>query len=113
MELKNWRLIGENVDIPASVPGDIIADHYKAGLIEDPFFGLNHKNLETVTRKDFTYVVDFDYEEEISSEETVELNFEGIDLFAEIYLNGSFLGKTENMFLAYTYPVEKLLKKTH
>ena len=31
--------------VPAEVPGDVHLDYEKAGLIEDPFYGLNHDNI--------------------------------------------------------------------
>jgi len=36
--------------------------------------------------------------------------FEGIDTYAEIYLNGILLGNTKNSFLKYEYLVKSVLK---
>ena len=109
-ELKNWILIGGKREIPARVPGDITADLYAAGFIEDPFFGLNHNNLCKITGQNFVYRTVFDFGGKIKESEELVLRFGGVDLFADIYLNGTLLGKTENMFLEYEYTVTELVK---
>ncbi len=120
MEITGWklRIKGENDNldckkrIEAAVPGDITADLYKAGVIADPYYGLNHKDLGWIQESDFEYSAEFDVDGEISSAEEVLLEFDAIDTFADIYLNDSFLGSTENAFLKHTYSVKDLLKKS-
>ena len=109
-ELKNWVLIGGETEIPACVPGDITADFYAAGRTPDPFFGLNHKNLSQTIGQDYSYRTVFDFGEKIKEGEELVLRFGGVDLFADIYLNGTLLGKTENMFLEYEYLVTDIVK---
>ena len=94
-----------------TVPGDVTLDLYENGIIKNPYFGINHKDLHWVTDTDFEYVNVFDLPDNIFSEEEILLEFDGIDTFAEITLNGTFLGKTENMFLKYSYSVKDLLKR--
>lgn len=107
---KNWKLkYGDGV-IDASVPGDIMLDLYNAGKIKNPYFGLNHKDLHGVSDNDFEYMLAFDVTEDLLGKEEVLLEFDGIDTFAEIYLNGTLLGKAENMFLKYVFSVKELLK---
>ena len=36
---------------------------------------------------------------------------EGLDTYADIYLNGSLLERTDNMFVGYTLPVKEVLRK--
>lgn len=109
---ENWKLYNdEGIEIPGHVPGDITADLYKAGKIEDPFFGLNHKELGWIPETDFTYQTCFDISEDIWESEDICLTFDGIDIFSEIYLNGHKLGTTDNMFLQYHYCVRDIVKK--
>ena len=110
--LKNWKLMKENWEQPikAEVPGDITVDLYNAGKIPNPYFGLNHKEIRWTTEENFTYQTIFTVGKEILEKEEVYLNFEGIDTYAEIYLNGMFLGKTDDMFLKYRFEVKKLLR---
>ncbi len=119
MLLQNWNLQVESenpylereVCVQAHVPGDITSDLYQAGLIENPYYGLNHKELLWISRQDFTYKTVFDTDSELLQQENVLLNFESIDLFADIYLNGKLLGRTQNMFLKYTFEVKGLLRE--
>ena len=39
------------------------------------------------------------------------LNFEGLDTYADIYLNGSLLERTGNMFVGYELPVKEVLRE--
>lgn len=105
LELKNWNLIYDDKRLPVQVPGDITMDLYRAGQIEDPYYGMNHLKLEWIAERDFVYETVLEADENLLKEESVRLVFEGIDLFAEIYINGHLLGKTENMFLAYQYEI--------
>ena len=109
---KNWEIYNESgLRIQGSVPGDITADLFKTGKIADPYFGLNHKELGWILETDFTYCTTFDVREDIWECEDICLTFDGIDIFAEIYLNGKCLGTTENMFLQYQYSVKDIVQK--
>ena len=117
MKIKNWKLrvngsnehITAKTEIPASVPGDITWDMYLAGIIDNPYYALNHKKIGWITELDYTYSTKFDASEVIGSDEAM-LSFHSVDLFSEIYLNGILLGKTENAFLRYDFDVKKHLK---
>ena len=113
MKITDWKLINKekNIDVRAEVPGDITADLLNAGLIDDPYFGLNKEKIKWVGKTDFDYVARFDLDKDVLSKEDVVLTFKGIDLFSEIRLNGKLLGKTENMFLEYSYSVKDIVKE--
>ena len=110
--LTDWHIHNEDVDIAAQVPGDITDDLHRAGLIDDPYYGYNHHKTFLCTKCDYTYYSDFDADSYIENEqEEVYLVFDGIDLFADIYLNGVLLGSTENMFHAYRFNVGSIVKE--
>ena len=119
MRIETWKLqiakgrgeLAADKIIEARVPGDITADLYRAGIICDPFFGLNHKKLGWITAEDFVYSANFDAPADILQSEEVILTFNGVDLFSEISLNGTVLGTTENAFIKYDYEVKSLLKE--
>ena len=106
----NWTLSYKDGKVNASVPGDVSLDLYRAGKIADPYFGLNHKDQTWIHWNDYVYENKFDVSADILDKEEVLLEFDSIDTFAEITLNGKYLGNTENMFLKYTYSVKELLK---
>ena len=119
MRIETWKLriakgreeLSAEREIDARVPGDITADLYRAGIICDPHFGLNHKKLGWIAAEDFVYTANFDAPADILNSEEVILTFNGIDLFSEISLNGTVLGNTENAFIKYDYEVKSLLKE--
>jgi beta-mannosidase len=106
--IENWTLTdletGER--IPASVPGDITVDLYKAGRIPDPYYGLNHRDLKWVTERDFDYTAHFTVSGEVAETEELFLVLEGVDLFSEVFVNGNRVGATENMFTRYRFDIK-------
>lgn len=109
-EFGKWTLTSSRCrEIHAQVPGDISHDLYCARVIPDPYWGMNHLENNWIIDTDFIYETRFLVDERMLAEDETILEFEGIDTFSEIYLNGTLLGKTENMFLAYSYSVRELL----
>lgn len=110
-QLTSWKLKNPKIEtVDIDVPGDITYALYRAGIIEDPYFAMNYKNAEWIAYDDFTYEKSFDLEEKYFADESIKLVFEGIDLFAEIELNGKKLGKTDNMFKRYVFDVTDCVK---
>ncbi|MBQ3848119.1 MAG: hypothetical protein II748_04635, partial [Clostridia bacterium] len=96
--------------IPADVPGVFEQDLYKAGVTGDPYFGMNILDVQDLECMHLFYYRDFEFEE--VPDEGIFLCFEGIDTFAEIYLNGEFLGQTDNMLIPHELEVPAdILKK--
>ncbi len=100
---KNW--------LPAKVPGTVHLDLMANKLIPDPFKDENEKKVQWVENENWDYQTRF----EISSKEfdftNIDLVFNGLDTFSEIYLNGKLLKKTDNMFRKWEIPVKDYLKK--
>ena len=107
---KNWKLSYEGNTIPATVPGDINLDLYNAGKVKDPYYGINHQELGWILKTDFEYSTEFDVPSELSEQEEILLQFDSIDTFAEIYLNGELVCRADNMFLQHSFDVKPLLK---
>lgn len=62
-------------------------------------------------KEDWTYRTTFNVTDEQLAREAAVLEFEGLDTYADIYLNGSLLERTDNMFVGYTLPVKEVLRK--
>jgi beta-mannosidase len=83
--------------VPAQVPGDVHLDYERAGLIADPFFGTNHDLCRWMEDWDWWY------RSEVTPPvpgpgQRLHLLFEGLDVFATVYLNGREIGRHQNMF---------------
>ena len=110
---KNWEIeYKSGPSVPAKVPGDITADLHRAGVVKEPYYGINHQELGWIIDTDFVYRTRFDVDEQIFDNKEILLTFDGIDTFAEIVLNGELVGTTQNMFLQYEFSVKKYLKQT-
>lgn len=83
--------------VSAEVPGEVHLDYERAGLIEDPFFGLNHDKLRWMEEMDWWYRTEITPPVPADGQR-LHLYFEGLDTFATIYLNGKEIGKHQNMF---------------
>jgi beta-mannosidase len=97
--------------LPASVPGTVHTDLLENKIIEDPFFRINEKDLQWIDKTDWEYRCTFFPEQEIFDKEVIELVFEGLDTYAEVYLNGKLILQAENMFREWKVPCKNILKK--
>lgn len=82
--------------ICASVPGSLELDLMNAGILDDPFFSTHLFDVQKLETLHVWYYTTLCVEDERQS-----LRFEGIDTFAEIYINGEMVSQTDNMFLSY------------
>lgn len=79
------------------------------GLIPDPYRNSNADSVQWVGERDWIYERTFEVTREMLEQDEVELVFKGLDTFAEIHLNDSLIGETDNMFRTWTFPVRSLL----
>lgn len=112
---ENWKMsrLGAEDWLPARVPGSVYGDLLAAGRMEDPYYRDNETTALKIIEDDFEYVTYFDVQEDLLGEEKKILRFEGIDTISDIFLNGTFLGHTENMHRVFEYPVGEVLRNTH
>ena len=108
---QDWTITYKYKKYPATVPGDVTLDLYNNGLINNPYFGLNHQKLYWIIDNDFVYENVFSVSDDIFNSDEILIEFDGIDTFAEIYLNDTLLGYCDNMFLQFTYSVKDIIKK--
>jgi beta-mannosidase len=97
---RNWefREAGKGQWLPASVPGTVHTDLLKNNLIEDPFYRLNELDLQWIDKAAWEYRCYFDLNEQLKEYDNQEIVFEGLDTYAEIFLNDSLILETDNMF---------------
>lgn len=93
------------------VPGDVHSTLLENGKIEDPFYSTNVEKCRWVEDKVWWYKKEFIFNNEINENQVAELNFNGLDTYATIYLNGKEIGKHENMFTPAIFIVTSKLVK--
>ncbi|MBX3749034.1 MAG: hypothetical protein KF897_03000 [Opitutaceae bacterium] len=83
--------------LPAEVPGDVHLDLMRAGKIDDPFFGRNTDHCRWMEDWDWWYRADVT-PPDLAPGQRLHLHFEGLDVFATVFLNGTEVGRHANMF---------------
>lgn len=89
--------------VPATVPGEVHTDLLAAGLIPDPFDGVNEAALSWIGRTGWVYRTRFDRRPD--GHERQDLVVEGLDTVATVRLNGVELGRTANQHRGYRFDV--------
>lgn len=102
---------GQNQWYSAKIPSVIHLDLYQNGLIPDPFYSDNEKKLQWIEEKDWIYSTTFAVSKEELEHQNIELIFDGLDTFAEVYLNGKPILKSDNMFVGHQVDVKKILNQ--
>ncbi|MFX0020402.1 MAG: glycoside hydrolase family 2 protein [Candidatus Hermodarchaeota archaeon] len=110
-----WRLTNneKKIDIESKVPGTVFEALINEDIIDDPFYGMNEHNVEWVYESEWTYLLEFDIQEDILKYTNLILRFYGLDTVSVIYLNNQLIGKTDNIFITYEFDVKTILKKTN
>ena len=108
-----FRQAGTEEWLPAMVPGGVHTDLLAAGLIPDPFVSDNEKRVQWVAESDWEYRCSFNCAAGLLAEEHVFLVCDGLDTLATVTLNGSLLGRADNMFRQYRWDVKPLLHEAN
>jgi beta-mannosidase len=96
--------------LPARVPGDVQLDLLRNKLIPEPFYRDNEAKLQWIENADWEYRTTIPVGEKLLDRKNLELVFDGLDTCAQVYLNGTLLLTSDNMFRTYRLNVKPYLK---
>jgi beta-mannosidase len=105
-----FREAGQKDWHPATVPGCVHTDLLHDGLIEDPFYRDNEAKLQWIGKTDWEYQTTFDASPDVLKRRHVELVFEGLDTYANVFLNEQPLLDADNMFRRWRVECRGALK---
>ena len=110
-----WSLVGMDaasrpIACEAKVPGDVHSALFAAGLMKDPFYGQNERDVQWVAKKDWTFKRQFEVDAEFLSHAKVVLRLEDCDTFADIYVNGVKVGAAHDRFRRWDFDVKNVMK---
>jgi len=114
--VSNWefRKVGDTTGwMPATVPGTVHTDLLKQKQIPDPYYRDNESKVQWVDREDWEYKTTFDASAATLQQNHTELVFEGLDTYADVYLNGTEILDANNMFRTWKVDVKQWLKPTN
>lgn len=105
-----FRSDSDNEWLPALVPGDVHIDLLNNQKIEDPLYGTNAERCRWIEEKIWIYRKVFNIEKGFIQRK-VELIFNGLDLDAEIFLNGEKIGENHNAFIPCAIDVTNVIRE--
>jgi beta-mannosidase len=107
-----WRFreVGKDKWYPATVPGCVHTDLLNNKLIEDPFYRDNEQRLQWIGKTEWEYQTTFKIAPDILQHANIDLIFEGLDTYANVFLNDESLLNTDNMFRTWRSDARRLLK---
>ena len=92
----------------ASVPGNFELDLMANELLPDIYFGKNIKKTRELENNHIWYYRNFSLDK-LNDNLNYVLVFEGLDCFADIYVNGKSIGKTANMMITHEFDISRIL----
>ena len=95
--------------INAVVPGNFELSLMQAGILPDLYFGLNILETQKYENCDIWYYRHFT-SKPLEDAEPV-LIFDGLDCFADIFLNGNLVGSSDNMLVEHEIPLKDDIKE--
>jgi beta-mannosidase len=101
-DVKGWH--------PAQVPGVVQTDLLRNKLIPDPFYQDNEFHLQWIGLTDWEYRTQLQVDATTVAHDNVDLVFEGLDTFADVYVNDNSALHTDNMFRRWRVPAKALLR---
>ena len=107
-----YRIVADALElVPSARVGHIGMYRDEETLIPHPYYSDVEPQLQWIPQREWVYTLDFDAEEYILNEDVIELVFEGLDTYADVWLNDKHLFYADNMFKKWTCDVEDILKE--
>lgn len=112
LSTENWTFNKQNETKKhkATIPGTVHTDLFQNQLIPDPFFGANEKQLQWIENENWEYETYFSLTKSELKNQNIDLEFEGLDTYATVYLNGNRVIVADNMFQKWTFSAKSHLK---
>ena len=105
-----FREVGKTDWHNATVPGCVHTDLLANKLIDDPFYRDNEKKQQWIDKKDWEYRTTFKVTPATLARGNVELVFEGLDTYAQVYLNERPILSADNMFRTWRVDAKQALQ---
>ena len=112
---KNWQFKNqkENKWYKATVPGTVHTDLLANKLIPDPFYRDNESKLQWIDKADWEYKTVFNVDAQTFAKKNMEFIFDGLDTYADVFLNGKLVLQANNMFRGWSVDVKPIIKRTN
>ena len=105
-----FRDASESKWLDATVPGCNYLDLMNAGVLADPFVGMNEKDSYYVAQKDWEYTKAVEISSEDLDHQEVYLKCDMLDTLCDVYVNETKIAYAENCHIRYAFEIKKYLK---
>ena len=87
---EGWNLQTDtlNIDLQVNVPSVAQSDLFEAGIIPNPYLGKVEQDLQWIPQHHWDYSLTFNVEDAVFEKDNIELVFNGLDTYADVFLNG-------------------------
>ncbi len=113
MELSpNKDDLGQNIKndwYQTQLPNTVLNSLFENGLVEDPFVRNNEAHLQWLENNDWIFQKKFDATINMLSAKHVDLVLNGLDTYADVYLNDALVIKGNNMFRTWKADVRNFI----
>ncbi len=108
-----WNLhsASDSIHLDSVDPADVHLALLSKGLIPDPYFGDNESIVQWVGKTDWCFETQFDVPGRLLSQDHLQLVFEGLDTYADVWLNKQKILSADNMFRQWKVPVHRYVHK--
>ncbi len=105
-----FREVGNFEWYPAAVPGCVLTDLRKNGLVGDPYLRSHENALQWIGGVDWEYRTAFALQAVDLQSERLELVFQGLDTLADVFLNNYLVLKADNFYREWVVDVHSCAK---
>ena len=108
---EHWQFkqVNQQEWLNATVPGTVHTDLMANERVGDPYYRTNEKNVQWIDKAAWEYRTEFPADSLLLSKERIELVFEGLDTYADVYLNDQLILQADNFFVEWRADVRTLL----
>jgi beta-mannosidase len=96
--------------LPAQVPGEGNLDLLRAGQMPEPSLSTNMPDCRWPETRSWWYRTAFNLDKAFLAHERQQLIFDGLDLNAQVFLNGQPAGEAANAFVPHSFDVRGLVR---
>ena len=110
---ENWKFknVKDTLWLQATVPGTVHTDLLKNNLIKDPFLGTHEDSLQWIGEQQWQYKNVFQVEKSQLNKENHTLIFQGLDTYANVWLNDTLIVQADNAFRTWKVDVSKIIRE--
>lgn len=111
----NWQFKQEGSTqwYKATVPGTVHTDLLANKLIPAPFYRDNESKLQWIDKVNWEYKTMFNVDAKTFAKKNIELQFDGLDTYAAIYLNEKIILQANNMFRGWRVNIKPFIKRNN